>query len=334
MASLDDEVAARETATSWVQPGAREAPPTSHKVVGEKRDALFPAVGHGALLAPVTFVTGKGGVGKSTMAAAIALAAARSGRRTALVEFDDGEAGQRALAGADAPVDHRVIPYNIALEQTITPLLGSALLARSLVRHGPVHRLTRAMPAMREFVSLEAVRALVSSSTYDHVVVDLPASGHAVDWLRVPGAFERFLLGGPLGTLGRRVREEVIAPGRSDVVIVTLAEPLVVQETHELAQKLKAELQRNPAVVILNRAHGPLQPGALEASRRWQEQGANPHVPLLVRWLEGRDHAAHETQRAWTTAHQFEARSVRWVPETPTDPKVTEVLTWLEAPPS
>ncbi|HEU4533555.1 MAG TPA: ArsA-related P-loop ATPase, partial [Polyangiaceae bacterium] len=184
------------------------------------------AAGVRALGAPVTFVTGKGGVGKSTVAAAIALRAARQGARAALVEFDDGESGARALRGADARVEHVVVSYDAALEETVAGLLGGALVARTLLGHGAVRRLVKAMPALREFVSLERVRALVAAKTYDRVVVDLPASGHAVDWLRVPGAFERFLLGGPLGSLGRRLREELVAAGKSDLVLVTLAEPL------------------------------------------------------------------------------------------------------------
>ncbi len=289
------------------------------------------AAGVRALGAPVTFVTGKGGVGKSTVAAAIALRAARQGARAALVEFDDGEAGARALQGADAPVEHVVVSYDVALEEAIAGLLGGALVARTLLGHGAVRRLVKAMPALREFVSLEKVRALVAAKTYDRVVVDLPASGHAVDWLRVPGAFERFLLGGPLGSLGRRLREELIAGGKSDLVLVTLAEPLVMRETEDLAARLQSELGRGATLVVVNRTARPDPAGAREAAARLAASApGRPEPSAFAGLLEARAALAAEGARAVAMARGVAASALVALPEAAADPPVIDVARWLE----
>ncbi|HEU4408084.1 MAG TPA: ArsA-related P-loop ATPase [Polyangiaceae bacterium] len=279
----------------------------------------------------MTFVTGKGGVGKSTVAGALALRAAREGARAALVEFDDGEAGARALRGADAEVGHVVVDYDAALEEAVAGVLGGALMARTLLGHGAVRRLVKAMPALREFVSLEKVRSLVAAGAFDRVVVDLPASGHAVDWLRVPGAFERFLLGGPLGALGRRLREELIAEGKSDLVLVTLAEPLVMRETEDLAGRLRGELGRGATLVVVNRVARPDPPGAAEAAERLASAAPGVAAPAsFAGLLRARSALASEGTRALAMARAVEAAALAALPEAAADPPAVDVARWLE----
>lgn len=275
-------------------------------------------------------MTGKGGVGKTTTAAAIALAAARAGQRAALVEFDDAEAGQRALRTADAPVHHEVATYDHCLEHTIGPLVGGSMIAKAVLRQKPIRSMTRAMPAMRELVSLERIRSLLASGTFDRIVVDLPASGHALDWLRVPKAFERFLLGGPLGKVGTRIHDELVAPGRSDVVFVTLAEPLVMKETQQLAARFHQELGRSPSLVVINRVLRPDPTGSQEAAAKLAQNTNSPAAIELLHLLQARADAAREAMDALRLARGLDVVKVIALPEEPADPPLPSVVRWLD----
>jgi anion-transporting ArsA/GET3 family ATPase len=285
------------------------------------------------LTTPIVFVTGKGGVGKTTVSAALAYSLAKAGHRTAYIEFDDDEAGRRALKGSDANVAHLVVDFDGALEATISAVLpGGSVVAKTVLRHSAVRRFTRTVPSLREFVSLERIRVFLAERHYDRIVVDLPASGHAVDWLRAPGAFERFLRGGPLGALGRRIAEEVVDEKRSQVVIVTLAEPMVISETGELSARMKQELGRQPTHVVVNRMATADPKGALEAAARLVEAApgdanANEFEALLV----ARAAAVTDSFEALRIAEGLEGVRVVPIPETPTDPTVQQVARWLDA---
>lgn len=284
-----------------------------------------------ALRCPVIYVTGKGGVGKSSVAGAIAVAKARKGLRVALMEVDDDEAGKRALRGADVKVDHIVITFESAIEGAFAPIVGGMLIARTVTRQHAVKRLIRGMPATREFFSLEAVRKLKAEGNHDVIVVDLPASGHAVDWLRVPGAFERFLAGGPLGALGRRVHDEVVATGRADVVIVALAEPLVIKETEQLSKRFLEEMGRRPSLVVVNRIASRDPEGSLAAAERLAALVPDdPRPRELATILKGRADLARDAFEALRMARGLDGVKVLAIPEAAADPSVLDVVRWLD----
>jgi Mrp family chromosome partitioning ATPase len=99
-------------------------------------------------LAPAVLVMGKGGVGKTTVAAALATLEAETRGRAVLVEFGDGESGRRALGAAHRGVEHLVITPAEAIQRGATPLFGSATLAKLALGNFAMRPLLRAAPAL------------------------------------------------------------------------------------------------------------------------------------------------------------------------------------------
>jgi anion-transporting ArsA/GET3 family ATPase len=277
---------------------------------------------------PLVLVTGKGGVGKTTVAAALALESARRGERAVLVEFGDGEAGKRSLGEHASSVAHEVVSFDAALLDAVAQMLRSRMLAKVLVGHSAVRRLVRAAPGLAELVKLERVRELLASGRFARVVVDLPASGHAVGWLRVASAIARFASVGPLHELGRRVEATIHDAARTAVVVVTLAEPLVLRETAELCTTLGAELGRAVDLVAVNRVPTADPPGALG---ELEALGGVVGAGELARMLEVRRAAVAEATRALEPSGAAFAAAIARIPEQPSDPDPAELIAALAA---
>ncbi len=215
------------------------------------------------------FVTGKGGVGKSTVAAAIALAAGRSGLRTIVCELD-GQTRVPAMLGAPAAepgVEHPVAENIWAtaiddwgvLEEWIAHTLHSRALTGVLTHAGAFRAFAEAAPGGMELGATAKMWELAQErrwdrkrERYDLVVVDGPAAGHAVGMLRAPRTFAELARVGPIATQSARVRDWLADPGRTGIVAVALPEELPVSETLELGPKLDEAIGRRPEAVVVN----------------------------------------------------------------------------------
>ncbi len=214
------------------------------------------------------FVTGKGGVGKSTVASALGMAAAAQGRRTIVCEL--GQAGRLARAfGIEAVpgeetrlTDHlwsiSIDPYE-ALGEWVTNQIGSRAVARPLMGSSTFHYFVAAAPGAKEVVSMAKVWELVQTERwrrratgYDLAVVDAPASGHGIGMLMTPKTFATITRVGPIATQANRVRELLESRQRSCYVAVALAEEMPVTETLELQGRLRRQLGRELELVVVN----------------------------------------------------------------------------------
>lgn len=272
----------------------------------------------------ITLVTGKGGVGKSSVAASLALAARDRWGEATLIEFEGASSSARMLPAGDG-IHCLTVNYFDALALTVSEMLRSRILGRVVVGQDTLKRVLAAVPAIRELVALDAVRRAADEG--GAVVVDLPATGHAVDWLRVPAAALRFLGQGPAYQMCARIQERIIAPGVSDIVVVSTCETVVASETRELCQRLRQELGRPPSAVVANRVPRRPAPAELEvvAERAQHDQrfaALRRHLRFDMEAAEEADHALDELA---TTAG---ARLLR-IPELHADPTPGELLRYL-----
>ena len=235
------------------------------------------------------FVTGKGGVGKSSVAAALALAAARRGRRTILAQVS-GEAGALSALGhgADGLLEVELasglaavsIDAQDALEEYLR--LRAGRLGGLLGASGIFQYLAAAAPGLRELVTIGKVWELAQprrlrrgARGYDLVIVDAPASGHAVALLRTPRTYSGIARTGPVAEQARAI-DRLLADHRlSGAVLVAVPEEMAVNET----LSVRGELCREPGIavdaVIANRVYPPRF--SQSAARRLAATLRSPH---------------------------------------------------------
>lgn len=218
-------------------------------------------------LAPRTvFVTGKGGVGKSTVAAALALAWRDAGARTLLVGIDEQSAAAGMLTnrtvGYDAtPVGKHLAALRITMHEALREYarmrLKLKLVADRLVDNPVIDQFAQAAPGFRDLLVLGKLWSLATERDesgrprWDAIIVDSPATGHGLGMLGMAGVIARMFPVGPIATDAQRVDAFVRDADQVGVVLVSLPEELPVTETLELHDALAAR-QISVAATVLN----------------------------------------------------------------------------------
>ena len=210
-------------------------------------------------------VTGKGGVGKTTVAGALGLVAARRGQRTIVAEVARRDDVSRALGGEGmqeeelAPgLHHLSIDPERAMELYLTDQLPSAL-ADLLASSRTFTYMAAATPGMRELLTVGKVwelaqedRRAPGARPYDLVVLDAPATGHGVAILSAPRTFARTARVGRIARQGRTIDAMVTDPARTGVIAVARPEEMPVTETLSLQDALRDEVGLEVGLVVAN----------------------------------------------------------------------------------
>jgi anion-transporting ArsA/GET3 family ATPase len=208
------------------------------------------------------FVTGKGGVGKTTVSAALALLGARTGRRTLVCEVDAKgtladayETG--ALAFTPRAVADRVYAMAMNTEDSLREYLALQLRVPLLARMRPLAKsldfVATAAPGVKEILTVGKLCYEVRENHYDLVVVDSVATGHILGQLAAPQAIEELVHVGMVREQTRWMSEILEDPDRTGLVIVTTPEEMPVAETIELAERVSPASKVDLAAVVVNR---------------------------------------------------------------------------------
>lgn len=216
-------------------------------------------------------IVGKGGVGRSTVAAAVASACARRGRRTLLFEANANDRFGHFFGTTPVGPEIKQLARDLyavntnpaaALEEYGMMILRFRRVYKMVFENRVSRYFLRAIPGLDDYsvigkawyhtTEIERGRPL-----WDTVVFDMPASGHSLSMLRLPKVILDTVPEGPLTASAGEVRTLLRDPLRTAVVLVTLAEEMPVNEARELTAALDRDLGMRVSHVVINQVYPP-----------------------------------------------------------------------------
>lgn len=216
-------------------------------------------------------VTGKGGVGKSTTAAALALAGARTGRRTCLIEVEGRQTFSRLFDTAPWDFEEREfrpelwglsIDPEASLTEYLAMFYGARRLSRLVASTPAVEFATQAAPGIKDVLligkvkEMETRRDVDGRHHYDLLVLDAPPTGRIVNFLRAPDATTQLVNVGPIRQQAQTVIDMLRDGERTRLQLVTLLEEMPVQETVDSVTALQ-QLGVTVGPLLVNRVAAP-----------------------------------------------------------------------------
>lgn len=226
------------------------------------------------LLSPrVLIVSGKGGVGKTTVAAALAVVAARTGRRVCIAEVDRKGTLPRLFGAGPLGYEPREMSPGVwgiqitpeaALAEYLEVQYHMRRISRAFTSTQFVDYITTAAPGLKDILVLGKVwyleqgRGRPTSPRFDTIIVDAPAAGHMLTFLSAPMGLADALRVGPVRRQSEWLVEMLRDPKRSRVHLVTLPEEMPVAETVETSKALRTRVGINAGIVFANAVYAPL----------------------------------------------------------------------------
>jgi anion-transporting ArsA/GET3 family ATPase len=216
----------------------------------------------------LVLITGKGGVGKTTVAAALGLTAAAEGKRTIVCEVAEQERLSTLFGERPSGYrEHELAPglFGISIdperskEEWLQYQLKSATLAGVLGHSRIFQYLTAAAPGLTELVTIGKVWELAQlqrktrgAATYDLVIVDAPATGHGIAMLRAPQTFSEVARVGPIHRQAGIIHRFLADPAATGILTVAVPEEMPVNETLDLGGRLREEMGMGIDRIVVN----------------------------------------------------------------------------------
>ncbi|OGP17713.1 MAG: hypothetical protein A3I75_06115 [Deltaproteobacteria bacterium RIFCSPLOWO2_02_FULL_50_16] len=240
-------------------------------------------------------ITGKGGVGKSTIAASLGLLAASQGRKTLIAEINTQ--GQMAGFFNKPPLKYspsllapNLYGINIfpkkSFEEYVLLQIRFRKLYSLVFENRFVSYFIEATPGLAELMSIGKIYALIKD--YDLVILDAPATGHGFSLLQVPSVVAGAVRVGPLKSESEKIESLLKDAEKTTLIAVSLPEEMPVNETCEMAQKTKSQLGLSIEAVIINQVFPePMPPREIALFQRSKKQlESDPDLRPLATCME------------------------------------------------
>lgn len=239
-------------------------------------------------------VSGKGGVGKTTLSLALALIAVEKGKKVLIAELNSEE--QVAQILERPPVGYReteLLPglwgINIepkkAFEEYVLKQIKFKTLYKAIFENRYIRHFIEATPGLADLMSIGKVYSLVND--YDLVIVDAPATGHGIALLEIPSIVADATRIGPLRTESERINILLHDKEKTKVVIVTLPEEMPVTEAIEMHQTLTEKLKLSVGPIFLNQFQTEdFTPSEEKELKSYFKESDDQNPPMLAQILQ------------------------------------------------
>ena len=218
------------------------------------------------------FFTGKGGVGKTTVASAFAYSCAKRGMRTLLLEINTKDKvslmfGSEEVGSEIVEIEDNLFAANVtpsaAMEEYALMMLKVRIVYKAVFENRIIQSFLKAIPGLPELVMLgkayfHAVEKTGARYTWDMVVVDAPATGHGLFFLQIPQVITSILSSGHMFEEAQEIRKVMSDPSFTALNIVTLPEEMPVNETKMLYEVASTKLNVPLGFVVANGIYAPL----------------------------------------------------------------------------
>jgi anion-transporting ArsA/GET3 family ATPase len=260
----------------------------------------------------VVFVTGKGGVGKTTVAVALGLRAAAAGKRTIVCEVSAQENASRIFEHTEIGFHEVEVAENLwsisidpdeSMREYVLLQLKVRAMRDMLFRSRIFNYLAAATPGLKELVTIGKIwelaqldRKVKSGRKYDLVIVDAPATGHGIGFLQTPRTFAAIARVGPIHSQAQQLNRLITDQEHTGVAIVALPEEMPVNESAALEHDLREDVG-----VAVDRVY---------MNGLYPERFSNHEAEQLAELAGGEDGAVRAAARAALSEHN-RARSQR-----------------------
>lgn len=255
--------------------------------------------------ARLLFVAGKGGVGRTTIAAARSVQAASAGRKT--LAIDATGSGDLARRLGSRPELDRLSVNTLSTVEALDHYLSLYLplpgLNRVVGGVGPLARIfdyvANAAPGVREILVIGKIGWEALNGGWDDVVVDAPATGHLVELLDAPAAMTRLVPTGPIADQTAWLQDVLSSPS-SSVELVTTPGELPVNETIELASRVANETAVSVRSLVLNRVPPEISESGYAEADEWQKstpKASGEKLAKLVALAAEQSSTAHQQRQ-------------------------------------
>jgi len=214
-------------------------------------------------------VAGKGGVGKSTVSAALARAVASTGKRVCIVEVDTHERMSKLLGGEPGPrneivrMDDGIDALNLegkaSLEEYLLIVLKSKKLTNVIFDSKVYQYFATAAPGLKELMTIGKVMFILDGNpskkiapSHDVVILDAPATGHSVNFLQTPLAIRDMINVGLVARETQKIIDLLTDPARTCLNLVSLPEEMPVNETIELYEAMRDRVNIPAGMLFIN----------------------------------------------------------------------------------